>query len=112
MSFRDYQKQVDDWVQQFKPPYWPVPQQFTHLVEEVGELAREVNHKYGIKKKKPSETGGSIEEQLAELAFVLCCIANTTGTDLHKEWEKMMKERHYQRDNQRFERKDNNSIQS
>ena len=105
MPFGDYQKQVDDWVQQFNPSYWPIHEQFAHLVEEVGELGREVNHLYGIKKKKACEKGGSLEEQLAEIAFVLCCMANSKNIDLHKEWEKMMKERHYKRDNQRFKRK-------
>ncbi|MFA7707855.1 MAG: nucleotide pyrophosphohydrolase [Candidatus Pacearchaeota archaeon] len=105
MSFEDNQKQVHAWVSQFKPAYWPIHQQLAHLIEEVGELGREINHKYGIKKKKASEKPGSIEEQLAEITFVLCCMANSSNISLDEQWEKMMQERQYKRDVHRFEKK-------
>jgi len=105
MSLTDYQKQVDGWVQQFNPAYFPIYEQLACLVEETGELARELNHKYGIKKKKASEKGGGLEEQLVEVLFTAICIANNEKINLDTAFQKMMQERHYQRDNKRFKKK-------
>jgi len=106
MPLKKTQKDVDDWANQFNPPYWPIHEQLARLMEETGELAREVNHLYGIKKKKSSETQAKLSEELADVIFTVCCIANTEGIDLQETWDKIMKEKHYGRDNQRFERKD------
>ena len=54
---KDYQKEVDDWAQQFKKPYFPIFHQLGCLVEEVGELSREINHTYGSKKKNDWNKG-------------------------------------------------------
>ena len=60
------------------------------LSEEVGELAREVNHYYGEKPKKPSEQSSTIEEELGDIIFVLTCIANSLHIDLSKAFEMTM----------------------
>lgn len=52
MDLRNVQKQVDEWVGQYKEGYWNPTDQMLMLTEEVGELAREVNHQFGPKKKK------------------------------------------------------------
>ncbi len=60
------------------------------LTEEVGELAREVNHQFGPKKKKPEEPPGSIAMELADILFVVVCIANSQGIDLDDAFAQMM----------------------
>ncbi len=82
MSFRDAQQAVDRWVGQFEEGYFPPLANVARLVEEVGELAREVNHHFGPKTKKPDEQIGSIPMELADILFVVICIANSQGIDL------------------------------
>jgi NTP pyrophosphatase (non-canonical NTP hydrolase) len=55
MSLADYQKRVDNWIRQYKIGYFKPLEILTRLTEEVGELARELNHQFGPKKKKSSE---------------------------------------------------------
>lgn len=55
MSFKDMQRDVNEWANQFKIPYWQPLEIMARLSEETGELARELNHRYGPKKKKGSE---------------------------------------------------------
>ena len=52
MPLKDIQKQVDEWAKQFKIPYWKPHEILARLTEETGELAREINHIYGPKKKE------------------------------------------------------------
>ena len=106
MDLKYHQKQVDEWASQFYKPYWDISWQLSQLQEEAGELAREINHKYGPKKKKDSEAKNSIGKELADILLVLFCIANNENIDLQKEWDKMLETRLYKRDNQRFERKE------
>jgi len=60
------------------------------LAEEVGELAREINHRYGEKTKKPEEPDGNMAMELADILFVVICIANREGIDLDDAFDKMM----------------------
>lgn len=106
MSLKTVQKQVDDWVQEFSPPYWPVFEQLARLVEEVGELSRELQHRFGEKKKKVSEEKKELGEEIADVLFTLVCIANKHGIDLETEWQRTMKEKQYGRDKHRFTRKE------
>ncbi|MBS3072389.1 nucleotide pyrophosphohydrolase [Candidatus Pacearchaeota archaeon] len=106
MPFKDYQKQVDEWTSQFAPQYWNVEWQLSQLQEESGELAREVNHYHGPKKKKESESDSTIGKELVDVIFPLICMANNLNIDLDKEWELMMQERLRKRDANRFEKKD------
>jgi len=105
MSLKENQKQVDDWAKQFNPPYWPALEQLARLTEETGEVAREINHLHGTKKKKSQEQTKELGQELADVIFTCFCIANSHNLDLEEEWNKMMNEKHYGRDNQRFERK-------
>lgn len=57
------------------------------LTEEVGELAREVNHYYGEKPKKSSEEARTVEDELGDIIFVLTCFANSLEIDLSKAFE-------------------------
>ena len=90
MSFRDAQDTVDRWVGQFEEGYFPPLVNVARLAEEVGELAREVNHQFGPKKKKPDEAPGSIPMELADIMFVVICIANSQRIDLDDAFAQMM----------------------
>ncbi|MCX6706402.1 MAG: hypothetical protein NTV24_04890 [Candidatus Woesebacteria bacterium] len=65
----------------------------------------DINNLYGPKKKKDSEKVGNLGQELADVLFTVCCIANNTEINLQNEWAKMMEQKHYGRDNQRFNRK-------
>ena len=106
MSLVDYQKQVDDWVQQFEPAYWPALEKMARLTEEVGELAREINHLYGTKKKKDTEDKVELADELIDVLFTLICIANDENINLEKAWQNMVENKMKKRDINRFEKKD------
>ena len=90
MSFRDAQQAVDRWIGQFEEGYFPPLANVARLTEEVGELAREINHRFGPKPKKQSEPDGSIAMELADILFVVICIANSQGLDLDDAFAQMM----------------------
>ncbi len=106
MSLKEIQKEVHEWTGQFTPQYWPALEMMARLTEETGEVAREINHMYGTKKKKPTEDTKSLGDELTDVMFTICCIANSHGIELQQTWEDNMKEKHYGRDNQRYERKE------
>lgn len=78
------QQEVDDYISQFKEGYFSPLAMLARLSEEVGELAREVNHRYGEKPKKASEEDNSIEMELGDILFILLCFSNSLGIDLTK----------------------------
>jgi NTP pyrophosphatase (non-canonical NTP hydrolase) len=104
MSLKDIQEQVDKWMSQFKLQYWEPHEILTRLTEETGELAREINHLYGPKPKKPSEDVRELEEEIADLIFTLCCLANSKGIDLDAAFSKVLT-KYSRRDNNRFQTK-------
>lgn len=101
---KDYQKQVDDWVKQHKIGYFKPLEIITCLTEEVGELAREINHRYGPKKKKSTEVKEELEEELADVIFTLICLANSLNLDIDKGFSKRM-DKCYGRDKDRWDKK-------
>jgi NTP pyrophosphatase (non-canonical NTP hydrolase) len=76
------QKRVDAYIGQFKEGYFSPLSLMARLSEEVGEMAREVNHYHGEKPKKASETENTIEAELGDILFVLTCFANSLDIDL------------------------------
>jgi NTP pyrophosphatase (non-canonical NTP hydrolase) len=60
------------------------------LAEEVGELAREINHRFGQKTKKKWEADGDVGMEMADILFVLICMANREGIDLQESFNRMM----------------------
>ena len=82
MEIRDAQRKVDEWISQFEEGYWPPLTNLARLIEEVGELARELNHRFGSKTKKPEEPNQELALELADVLFVLIVIANEQGIDL------------------------------
>jgi len=104
MDIREVQQQVDAYIGQFKEGYFPPLVNLARLTEEVGELARELNHRYGPKKKKADEPEGDVALELADILFVVVVLANQMGIDLHEAMERTMTK--YQvRDADRWERK-------
>src|SRR5207247_11197704 len=90
MSLREAQQTVDRWVSQFEEGYFPPLVNVARLAEEVGELAREVNHQFGPKRKKADEAPGSIAMELADILFVVVCIANSQQPHLDDAFAQMM----------------------
>ncbi|HEV8305353.1 MAG TPA: nucleotide pyrophosphohydrolase [Gemmatimonadales bacterium] len=90
MSFREAQQAVDRWIGQYEEGYFPPLANVARLAEEVGELAREVNHQFGPKTKKADEQPGSIPMELADILFVVICLANSQHIDLDAAFAQMM----------------------
>lgn len=103
-SLKQMQKEVDDYISQFKAGYFSPLANLARLTEEVGELAREINHYYGEKQKKPTEEENSVKAELGDNLFVLLCIANSLGIDMTESFNDTM-EKFNTRDKNRFERK-------
>ncbi|EJY6939815.1 nucleotide pyrophosphohydrolase [Staphylococcus pseudintermedius] len=103
-SLSDMQKEVDTYISQFKTGYFSPLANLARLTEEVGELAREINHYHGEKKKKVSEAENTIEAELGDNLFVLLCLANSLNIDMTKSFNQTMK-KFNKRDKNRFERK-------
>jgi len=89
-SIKELQQEVDAYISQFKEGYFSPLAMTARLTEELGELAREVNHYYGEKPKKTSEVEKTIEEELGDLLFVLICFANSLNIDLEKSHDGVM----------------------
>lgn len=98
------QKQVDDWVTQFKIGYFKPHEILARLMEEVGELAREINHHFGQKKKKSSEETKELGDEIADIIFTLISLANSQNIDLDRHFEKMM-DKLNKRDKDRWRKK-------
>jgi NTP pyrophosphatase (non-canonical NTP hydrolase) len=90
MPFRDAQTRVDAWISRFEEGYFDPLTNLARLAEEVGELAREVNHRFGRKTKKPDEPEGDMGMEMADIIFVLICMANREGIDLDDAFGRMM----------------------
>lgn len=81
ISLSELQSTVDGWIQQ-NGGYWPELSMLARLTEETGELAREYNHRFGAKKKKASEGDTELAMEMADVLFIVVCMANQQGIDL------------------------------
>ena len=90
MSLTEAQRRVDAWIGQFEEGYFHPLTNLARLAEEVGELAREVNHRFGEKTKKREEPEGDLAMEMADILFVLICMANREGIDLQEAFDRMM----------------------
>lgn len=104
MALREIQKEVDDWVKKYKVGYFKPLEILARLIEETGELARELNHKFGPKKKKATEAKANIGEEMADIIFTLACLANALNIDLDKSFKKVMRKYSF-RDKDRYKKK-------
>lgn len=107
MSISDSQQRVDAWIAQFEEGYFDPLTNMARLSEEVGELAREVNHRFGQKTKKRDEPPGDLAMEMADILFVIICMANREGIDLQQAFDAMMRKVE-QRDATRWTRKGRN----
>jgi NTP pyrophosphatase (non-canonical NTP hydrolase) len=91
LSLREAQQTVDRWIGQYKEGYFSPLTNLARLTEEVGELAREINHRFGEKPKKAEEPEGALALELADILFVVICLANSQGIDLDQAFAAMMR---------------------
>ena len=101
MNLRDAQSRVDAWISQFEEGYWPPLTNLARLIEEVGELAREMNHRFGEKPKKSEEPDQELALEIADVLFVLVVIANQQGIDLGDALEQVL-DKYRARDGERW----------
>jgi NTP pyrophosphatase (non-canonical NTP hydrolase) len=104
-TMKQLQQEVDEYISQFKEGYFSPLAMLARLTEELGELAREVNHYYGEKPKKQTEKEKTMEEELGDLLFVLICFANSLHIDLQQAHDMVM-EKFRTRDKDRWTRKE------
>ena len=102
-TIKQMQKEVDAYISQFKEGYFSPLAMLARMSEELGELAREVNHTYGEKPKKATEEENTIENELGDVLFVLTCFANSLGIDLEQAHDRVM-EKFNTRDKDRWTR--------
>ncbi|MFD1391119.1 nucleotide pyrophosphohydrolase [Alkalibacillus flavidus] len=84
------QERVHAFISQFEEGYFSPLSMTARLTEELGELAREVNHVYGEKPKKSTESDKALEEELGDLLFVIMTFANSLNLDLSEAFEQSM----------------------
>ena len=90
LTLSDVQARVHAWISQYEEGYFDPLTNMARLAEEVGELAREINHRFGQKTKKPEEPQGDLGMEMADILFVLICMANREGIDLQEAFDRMM----------------------
>lgn len=82
MTIQEAQKMIDHWIQTFGVRYFSELTNMAILTEEVGELARIIARKYGDQSFKKGETPEHLADEMADVLWVLMCLANQTGVDL------------------------------
>ena len=90
MSLKNTQTQVDQWIKQYGVRYFNELTNMALLTEEVGELARIVARKYGEQSFKESDKNVNLADEMADVLFVLVCLANQTGVDLENAFQRNM----------------------
>lgn len=105
MTIEEAQKQVDNWINTLGVRYFSELTNMTILTEEVGELARIMARTYGDQSFKKSDLGKDLGDEMADVLWVLICLANQTGVDLTEAFKKNIekktnrdKERHINND--------------
>jgi len=91
MKISALQKQVDDWINQHGVRYFNELTNMAILTEEVGEVARIIARRYGEQSEKESDKNKDLGTELADVLFVVLCLANQTGINLEEAFEKNMK---------------------
>ena len=84
MTLNEAQKQIDDWIKMHGVRYFNELTNMALLTEEVGEVARIIARNYGEQSSKKSDAEKDLADELADVLFVLICLANQTGVDLTK----------------------------
>lgn len=88
MTLKEVQTEVDNWIKTYGVRYFSELTNLAVLTEEVGELARIMSRTYGDQSFKKTESSESLEDEIADVLWVLVCIANQTGVDLQAAFQK------------------------
>ena len=88
MDIANAQKAVDEWIQNHGVRYFNELTNMAQLTEEVGEVARIIARRYGEQSEKESDKAKDLGEELADVVFVVLCLANQTGIDLQAAFDK------------------------
>lgn len=100
MTIQEVQKQVDDWIKQYGVRYFNELTNTAMLMEEVGEVARIMARRYGEQSEKESDKQKDLGDEMADVLFVLICLANQTGINLEEALKKNL-DKKTNRDSQR-----------
>ena len=92
MTIKEAQEAVDQWIKEYGVRYFSELTNMAVLTEEVGELARVIARKYGDQSFKPGEKE-NLGEEIADVLWVLICLANQTGIDLTEELQKSIEKK-------------------
>ncbi len=90
MELAKAQQIVDEWIKKYGVRYFNELTNTAVLMEEVGELARIMSRRYGEQSEKPSDKNMDLGDEMADVLFVLICLANQTGIDLEEAFRKNM----------------------
>jgi NTP pyrophosphatase (non-canonical NTP hydrolase) len=90
MNLKDGQLVVDNWIKEHGVRYFNELTNMAQLTEEVGEVARIIARRYGEQSEKESDKNKDLGEELADVVFVVLCLANQTGIDLQAAFDKKM----------------------
>lgn len=93
MTIKEAQEKVDDWIHTYGVRYFSELTNMAVLTEEVGELARVMARRFGDQSFKKGENPDALSEELADVLWVLICIANQTGVDLTEALESSFKKK-------------------
>lgn len=93
MTLQEAQQQVDSWIKTHGVRYFSELTNMAILTEEVGEVARIMSRKYGDQSFKKSDEGKELSDELADVLFVVICIANQTGIDLTEAMKKNLEKK-------------------
>lgn len=109
MTIEEAQKQVDEWIKTYGVRYFGELTNMAILTEEVGELARVIVRTYGEQSFKKSDEKVNLADEMADVLWVLICLANQTGINLTEAFEKNMQKK-TARDNERHLKNDKLSL--
>ncbi len=107
MTIAEMQESIDRWIRDIGKGYFPPLANMAVLTEETGELARVMVRRYGPQVAKPGDLDKDLEEELADVLWVVGCLANQTGVDLTQAFEKTLRKK-TERDRDRFTGKTDN----
>lgn len=102
MELNILQKKVDDWIKKYGVRYFNELTNMAQLTEEVGEVARIISRVYGEQSPKKNKKINDLGEELADVLFVLICLANQTGVDLEKAFEEKLNKKTKRDKNRHF----------
>ena len=90
MNIKNAQTEVDNWIKAHGESYFNELTNMAQLTEEVGEVARIIARRYGEQSEKESDKNKDLGEELADVMFVVLCLANQTGVDLEQAFHKKL----------------------